>query len=227
MSPTNVSATDMQGERHIEEVDSGHMKLSPSVTSVPSNGPWVSGAALGVALTFWILLAQGTSVWLIGAAVAAIWGGSFLYDTWKWIRTRSLRRDLGEFMLSVDSHPAIVGEPFATRMTQHVRSVVHVRSVTMQLHCDVARLETYGIYDRKQTVWYRDFEVEMVTLREQRLQPGDELNADAATEIPVGVCPSSTSARWWILVETSIDGCPPYSTAFPLEVVRPHGDTDS
>lgn len=173
----------------------------------------------GIASGLWISLARGTLTWIVGAVVAAIWGWDVACGIRNWTRTSVLRRGLGEIVLSVDRHPARLGETLAIRMTQRVRSSILVQSTTIRVVCDGARIETYGIYDREQKVWSCDYEAEVVAVRDLRLGPGDELTAKAETEILMDQYRSSEFTRWWVIVETSVAGCPQYSSTFPLEVV--------
>ncbi len=75
--------------------------------------------------------------------------------------------------------------------------------------------------------WVNTFDAEFVVLRDVNFERGDVLSAEIETEISADQFESNDRTRWWVVVETSIDGCPRYSASFPLKVARTDGDGGS
>ncbi len=207
-------------EAQTEKTEDGRTRLYPSTASTDSPGMWISLLAYGIALGLWLGLAQSTFAWTFGSVVAVIFGGAVLYDVRKWTRARSLRKRLGEIVLSVDPYPARIGEAVDVRVAQRVRSDVCVRATTLCLLCSAARIETYGIRDRERRIWSNAFDTEVVVLRNVSFEAGDLLTAGTEFEIPPDSYGSSDWTRWWVVVDTSLEGCPSSSATFALEVVR-------
>lgn len=191
-----------------------------SATSTESTNMWVAVISFGIGLGLWLWLAQSTLAWIIGTVVAVICGGGVLHEIWKWIRARPLRKSLGQIVLSVNTHPARIGEPLEIRIAQRLRSNVLVQATGIRLRRDERRIETGGIHMTETKIWSNTFDTEFVVLRDVDFERGDVLSAEIETEIPADQYESSDSTRWWVVVETSIVGCPRYSATFPLKVAR-------
>ncbi len=211
-------------EPRTEKMDDGHIRLYPSATSTESCDTWISLIAYGVGLGLWLWLVQDTLIWFIGLVVALICGGGVLREIWKWARARSLGKGLGEIVLSVNTHPVRIGEPLEIRIAQRLRSNVRVQATGIRLRRDVRRIETGGIYKTETKIWSNILDTEFVVLRDVNFERGDVLSAEIETEIPADQYGSNDWNRWWVVVETSIDGCPPYSASFPLKVARTDDD---
>ena len=211
-------------EPQTEKMDDGRIRLYPSATSTESCNMWVSLIVYGIGLWLWLWLVKDTLIWFIGLVVAMICGGGVLHDIWKWIRARPLRKGLGEIVLSVNTHPARLGEPLEIRITQRLRSNVHMQATGIRLRRDERRIETGGIHMTETKFWVNTFDTEFVVLRDVNFERGDVLSAEIETEIPADQYGSNKRSRWWVVVETSIDGCPPYSVSFPLKVARTYNN---
>ena len=214
-------------EPRTEKMDDGRIRLYPSATSAESCDMWISLIAYGIGLGLWLWLVQDTLIWFIGLVVAVICGGGVLREIWKWTRARSLRKSLGEIVLSVNIHPARVGEPLEIRIAQRLRSNIHVQATGIRLRRDERRISTGGIHMTETKFWVNTFDTEFVVLRDVNFERGDVLSAEIETEIPADQYGSNDRNRWWVVVEMSIDGCPPYSASFPLKVARTDNDGDS
>jgi hypothetical protein len=211
-------------EPRTEKMDDGRIRLYASATSTESTNMWVAVISFGIGLGLWLWLAQSTLAWIIGTVVAVVYGGGVLREIWKWIRARPLRKSLGEIVLSVNIHPARVGEPLEIRIAQRLRSNVRVQATSIRLRRDERRISTGGIHMTETKFWVNTFDIEFVALRDVNFERDDVLSAEIETEIPADQYESNDRNRWWVVVETAIDGCPPYSASFPLKVVRTDND---
>ncbi len=201
-------------------MDDGRIRLYASATSTESTDMWVAVISFGIGLGLWLWLAQSTLVWIIGTVVAVVYGGSVLHDTWKWTRASPLRKSLGQIVLSVNTHPARIGEPLEIRITGRLRCNVHVQTTGIRICREERRISTGGITRTKTQFWVNAFDTEFVVLQDVNFERGDVLSAEIKTEIPANQYGSNDRNRWWVAVETSIDGCPPYSASFPLKVAQ-------
>lgn len=211
-------------ENQIRDRDDERIQLEPSVTSADSHSLWISLITYGIALALWLWLARSAAARIVGSAIALFGGGMLLADLGKWFKARPLRESLGELVLTVDAHPAEIGEPLRIRIAQQVRSPIHLRAMTVRLLCAAARIGTYGIRDRKQKTWSNVLDVEVLSRGDIMVETSDVLTAEGGTVIPADEHRSSDWTRWWLVVEVfSVDG-PAYSATFPLEVVQRDDD---
>jgi len=206
-------------EGQIRDGDDERIQLEPSVTSADSRSLWISWILYGFALALWLWLARSTAAWIVGSAIAAFGGGMLLADLGKWFKARPLGKALGKLVLTVDRLPARIGEPLGIRIAQRVRSPIHLRAMTVRLHCAAARIRTYGIRDRKQKTWSNALDVEVLSRGDALLEASEVLTAEGRTVIPSDEHESSDWTTWWLVVEVFSGDGPPYSATFPLQVV--------
>lgn len=202
-----------------ESGDDGGTRVHPSITSLDAVDLWVTGVVFGAIAVVGLWLALGTRAWILGWVLAVVGCSAVLHETWKWTRTRGLRKRLGEIVLTLQPYPARIAESLDVRLTQRVRSQLRVGSIHVRLLCSAARVETYGARDREQKVWSRVVDAEVVERRDLALKAGDVLTAAAEIELPGDQFPSSEWTSWTLLVEAEVEACPPYSATFPLEVI--------
>ena len=202
-----------------ESGDDGGTRVHPSSTSLDAVDLQVTWVVFGAIAVVGLWLALGTAAWILGLVLAAVGCSAVLHETWKWTRTRGLRKRLGEIVLTLQPYPARIGEALEVRLAQRVRSHLHVLSTIVRLQCSAARIETFGARDRERRVWSRVVDAEVVERRDLALEAGDVLTAAAEIELPGDQFPSSEWTSWTLLVEVEVEACPPYSATFPLEVI--------
>ena len=201
-----------------QALQDGRAHLESSVSSTDSRAAWISVVVYLIALGLWLCLADGRWVWILGTALAVIWGGSEILGLWRWNRGRPLRARLGKTAVSVSPYPAQIGDALDVHLELTVRSRIQVQALTLRLQCDGSKLETYGIRGRQVRVWSRVLEVNVLQLQDVTYEADEVLTAHGQTKIPVERFPTSEWTRWWLVLEATIAGCPPYEATFPLEV---------
>jgi len=193
--------------------------LKPAGTTTDSLNLQVSLCTYGAALGLFLWFAEGSVAWVIGAAVAVALGILIILDVMKWNRAGVLRKSLGTLHLSTDSQPLRVGDEFHVWVTHQVKSELRITVSTLRLHCDTARIETFGIRDRERKVWGNVTKTEIHVLRDSIVEAGSAMTMDARGTIPQESLCTGDQTRWWLVLETTIEGMPDYSADFALEVV--------
>ncbi len=203
--------------------ENDRVPLIPTATSTDFPSFLWSLIFIGAGLGYLGWFANSSTAWTIGVVAVALLCCLVLLDVHKWTRARSLRRCLGEPLVTSSSHSIRIGHTFDIHLTLPVKSPLLVKELTLRLHCDTTRTVTFGSRDREKKVWGNLLRIELDAMHDLRVEANSAITMKAQAHIPLRSYCTSADTRWWIVLEAAIQNKPKYCSDFAIEVKKGPG----